>query len=99
MCPATIPDSPVDPVDCRYISEVAGGSRRVLRILLDSVRKTEYRRRALVPGVDGRPRWEFPTVWLMRRHTGYWQSTAHPKMEENIQINLEGCAPPAGETA
>ena len=50
----------------------------------DNVRKTEYRRKAFPPGVHGEPRWAFPTTWLMENHTGYWQSIAIPKMEEQI---------------
>ena len=68
----------------RYIAEVMDGTRRLLRMLPDNVRKTEYRRKALAPGVHGQPRWEFPTTWLMDHHTGYWLSIAIPKMEERI---------------
>ena len=42
-------------MDYRYISEVMEGARRLLRMLPDSVRKTEYRRMAVAPGVDARP--------------------------------------------
>ena len=68
----------------RYISEVMDGTRRLMRMLPDNVRKTEYRRKALSPDVNGLPRWEFPATWLMEHHTGYWQSIAIPKMEETI---------------
>ena len=44
----------------RYISDVMDGARRLLRMLPDSFRKTEYRRKALSPGPHGQPRWEFP---------------------------------------
>ena len=71
-------------VTYRYISEVTDGTRRLLRMLPDNVRKTEYRRKALSPGVHGQPRWEFPKTWPMEHHTGYWQSIAIPKMEEKI---------------
>ena len=68
-------------MDYRYILEVMGGARRLLRMLPGSARKTEYRRKALAPGAEGRPRWEFPTVRLMVHHAGCWQSIAFPKME------------------
>ena len=68
----------------RYVSDVMDGVRRLVRMLLDNIRKTEFRRKALTPGANGRPRWEFPTTWLMDHHTGYWQAIAIPKMEEKI---------------
>ena len=68
----------------RYISEVADGARWLLIMIPGSARDTEYRRNALSPGAHGQPRWEFPTTWLMGRHTGYWQSIANPKMGGRI---------------
>ena len=68
----------------RYISEVMEGTRRLMRMLPDNVRKTEYRRKALSPDANGLPRWEFPTTWLMEHHTGYWLAIAIPKMEGAI---------------
>ena len=68
----------------RYVSDVMDGTRRLLRMLPDSVRKTEFRRKALSPGPQGLPRWEFPTTWLMDHPTGYWLAVAIPKMEEKI---------------
>ena len=42
-------------VDYRYFSEVMGGARILLRTLPDSVRKTEFRRKALAsPGGNSR---------------------------------------------
>ena len=72
----------------RYIAEVMDGARRRLRMLPGSVRKTEYNRKALAPGADGLPRWEFPTVWLMGNYSGYRQSISLPKTEEKRRINL-----------
>ena len=83
----------------RYISEVMDGTRMRLRTLLGSVRKTEYRRKALAPGMDGRPRWEFPTVCMMGNHVGYWKSIALPKMDGAPQIYLGRCSSFADETA
>ena len=40
----------------RYISDVVDGTRRLLRMLTDNFRKTEYRRNALSRGVHGQPR-------------------------------------------
>ena len=54
-----------DAMNYRYISEVMDGTRRLLRMLPDGVRKTEFRRKAMSPGAHGQPRWEFPTTWLM----------------------------------
>ena len=68
----------------RYVSDVMDGVRRLIRMLPDNVRKTDYRRKALTPGPQGRPRWGFPTTCLMGHHTGYWQAIAIPKMEEKI---------------
>ena len=68
----------------RYISDVMDGARRLLRMLPNNVRKTEYRRKALSPWAHGQPRWEFPTTWLMDHHADYRQSIAIPKMEEKI---------------
>ena len=56
------------PISCwgamalRYVSDVMDGVRRFVRMLPDNVRKTEYRRKALTPRPQGRPRWEFPTT-------------------------------------
>ena len=60
------------------------GVCRLMRTLPDNVRKTEYRRKALTPGPQGRQRWEFPIKWLMCHHTGYWKAIDIPKMEEEI---------------
>ena len=60
------------------------GVARLIRMILDNVRKTEFSRKVLTRGPKGRPRWEFRTAWLMGRHTGYWQSIAIPQMEEEI---------------
>ena len=73
-----------DAMTYRYITEVMGGAHRLLRMLPDNVRKTEYRRKSLSPGARGQPRWEFPTTWLMEQNTGYWQPIAIPKMDERI---------------
>ena len=58
-------------MEFRYISDVMDGARRLLRMLPDNARGTEYRRKALSPGVHGEPLWEFPTTWLMDHHAGY----------------------------
>ena len=84
VLPLHFPISTWEAMTYRYISEVVDGTRRLLRMLPDNVRKTEYRRKASAPGVHGRPRWEFPTTWLMDHHTGYWLSIAIPKIEERI---------------
>ena len=68
----------------RYVSDVMGGVRRLIRMLQGNVRETEYRRKSLSPGPQGRPRWEFPTTWLMGRQTGYWRAISIPKMEDEI---------------
>ena len=82
--PFTLPHFRPGAMDYRYISEVMDGARRLLRMPPDSVRKTEYRREASAPGTDGRPRWEFPTVWLMGIHTVYSQSIALPTVQGAI---------------
>ena len=67
-----------------YVSGVIDGVRRLMRILPDNVRKTEYRHKALAPEPQGRPRWGFPTTWLMGHHTCYWKSIAIPKVGRKI---------------
>ena len=74
----------------RYISDAMDDTRRLLRMLPGNVRKTEYRRKALSPGAHGQHRWGFPTTWLMDHHTGYWQSIAIPKMDEQISKSAWG---------
>ena len=44
----------------RYVSDVMNGVRRLMRILPDNVRKTEYRRKALTPGPNGATSEGFP---------------------------------------
>lgn len=69
----------------RYISDVTGGTLRLLRMLPGNLRKAAYRRNdALSPGAHGKPRWGFPTTWLMGHRAGYWQSIDIPKMEGRI---------------
>ena len=80
--PFTIPHYRMGVMDYRFISEVMGGARRLLRIPSDSVRKTKYRRKALAPGTGGRPLWKLSTVWLVGTHNGYSQSTSLRKMED-----------------
>ena len=75
----------------RYISEVMGGTRRLLRMLPGEVRKNEYRRNALLPGFHGQPRRGFPTTWLTGRQTGYWESIAIPEYGgTDFKIGTEG---------
>ena len=75
----------------RYISEVMDGARRLLRMIPDNVRKTEYRRKALAPGVRGEHRWEFPTTWLAEHHTVYLEIDRYPQNGgANFKVSMEG---------
>ena len=67
-----------------YIAEVKDGTRRMIRMLPDVVKKTDLRRKALSPGPSGRVLWEYPTTWLMSNPTGYWQGSVKPKLEERV---------------
>lgn len=68
----------------RCIAEVNDGARRAMRMLNGGSRKTDFRRRSLTPTETGKAIWEFPTVWLMGRETGYWETTAVPKLEARL---------------
>ena len=73
-----------DAMTYRYIAEVKDGTRRMMRVLNDGARKTDLRRRALTPTSTGKVLWGYPTVWLMDHDTGYWNTTAVPKLEERV---------------
>ena len=68
----------------RYIAEVKDGTRRMMRMLNDGARETDFRRRALTPASTGKVMWEYPTVWLMGHDTGYWETMVVPKLEERV---------------
>lgn len=73
-----------------YISEIQDRDRRMIRAFPDVVKKTDLRRKALPPGPTGRVLWGYPTTWLMTHHTGFWKSTAKPKLEGGSSpIHLE----------
>ena len=67
-----------------YLAEIKDGTRRMIRMLPDVVKKTDLRRKALSPGPSGRALWEYPTTWLMTHPTGYWQSSVKTKLEERV---------------
>ena len=71
----------------RYIAAVKEGARKMVRMLPETVRKGEFRRKALTPMADGRSRWEFPTTFFMDNATGFWQSIAIPSLEEKAPRN------------
>ena len=73
-----------------YIAEVKDGTRRTIRMLPDLVKKTDLGRKPLPPGPTGRELWEYPATWLMTHPTGYWQSTAKPKLEERECLAQRG---------
>ena len=90
MCPLHFLIAEWEAMTYRYISDVMDGARRPLRMLPGNARKTEYRRKALSNGARGKPRWRFPTTWLMCQHAGYWQSISLPKMEAGISKSAWG---------
>ena len=68
----------------RYIAAVKEGARKMVRMLPETVRKGEFRRKALTPMSDGRSRWGYPTTFLMEHPAGYWQSLDIPRLEEKV---------------
>ena len=72
------------PMNLRYIAEVKGGTRRVIRMLHDSVKKIDFRQKALSPLKTGPPLWKYPATWLMSNSAGYWQSIMIPKLEDRV---------------
>ena len=67
-----------------YISQVKEGTRKVIRLGADRVKKPDFARLAL-NCVDGRgPRWEYPTTFSMRHSAGLWMSRIIPKLEEKV---------------
>ena len=70
----------------RYIAAIKEGTRKMVRMLPETVRKGEFRRKALTLA-DGRSRWGFPTTFLMDHPTGFWLSTAVPRLEEKVSRN------------
>ena len=71
----------------RYVAAVQECTRKMVRMLPETVRKGEFRRKAMTPMADGRPRWEFPTTFLMEHPAGFWQSIAVPRLEEKVSMN------------
>ena len=71
----------------RYIAAVKEGARKMARMLPETVRKGEFRRKALTPMADGRSRWEYPTAFLTVHPAGFWQSIAVPRLEEKVSRN------------
>ena len=67
-----------------YLAEIKDGTRRMIRMLPDVVKKTDLRRKALSPGPSGRVLWEYPTTWFMTHPAGYWQASVKPKLEESV---------------
>ena len=68
----------------RYIAEVKEGARKTVRMLPETARKGEMRRKAIAPIPDGRSRWWYQATFLMDRPTGFWQSIAVPRMEDRV---------------
>ena len=56
----------------------------MVRILPETVRRGEFRRKALTPMADGRSRWGYPTTFLMERPTGFRQAIAIPRLGEKV---------------
>ena len=67
-----------------YIADIKEGTRKMMRMLPETVRKGEFRRKALTPMPDGRSRWAYPTTFLMEHHTGFWQGIDVPRLEEKV---------------
>ena len=62
------------------------GTRKMARMLPETVRKGEFRRKALTPMPDGRTRWGHPAVFIMSHPTGFWQSMAVPRLEDKVSL-------------
>ena len=71
----------------RYIASAKEGTSKNVMTLPETVRKGEFRRKALMPMSDGRSRWESPTTFLMGHPTGYWQSIDVPRLGEKVSRN------------
>ena len=71
----------------RYVAAVKEGTRKMLRMLPEAVRKGELRRKALTPMPDGRSRWGYPATFLMEHPTGFWLSLDVPRLGEKVSRN------------
>ena len=49
---------------CRYVTDVKECTRKMVRMLPETVREGEFRRKSLSPMSDGRSRWGYPTTFL-----------------------------------
>ena len=68
----------------RYVAGAKEGTRRLVRTLPDSMKKVDFRRRALTPLQSGKSLWEFPATWLMSNEAWCWQSCVVPKSEDKL---------------
>ena len=64
----------------RYIAKIRDAARRMMRIPSDVARKTDFRRKALYPAEFGNTIWEFPTVRIMHRSNGLWETVVILKL-------------------
>ena len=68
----------------RYIDQIKDGTRKIVRIGGDGMRKPGFARIALCPVNGKAPRWEYPPTFLMRHAAGLWMSRIAPRMEEKV---------------
>ena len=67
-----------------YIAQIKDGSKKVIMLGADRVKKPDFARLAL-NCVDGRRhRWEYPTTFPMRHPEGLWLARIVPKLEEKV---------------
>ena len=68
----------------RYIALIRDGTRKIMRLGWDGMRKPGFARIALCSSDATAPRWEYPPTFLMHRETGLWISRVVPRMEEKV---------------
>ena len=69
-------------MNLHYISQIKGGTRKVIRMGAGGVEKPSFARIALNSTDGKRPRWEHPATFLMRHPAGLRIARIIPKLEE-----------------
>ena len=67
-----------------YCAQIREGTRKIMRLGGEGMKKPSFARIALNPTANNRTRWEYPTVFLMHHEAGHWLSRVIPRMEEKV---------------
>ena len=67
-----------------YCAQIREGTRKIMRLGGEGMKKPAFARIALNPTVSNKTRWEYPTVFLMHHDSGLWLARIVPRMEEKV---------------